>query len=374
MQRAYRYVVIGGGFFGAQLAVHLCRRPGEVLLVEREPDLMTRASYHNQARVHNGYHYPRSFQTAVRSHLNFQRFVETYPECIDRSFDKLYAVSRRFSHVTAEKFYHFCRRTGAPIEPAPTRLSRLFDRDYVEAVFSVTEYAFDSRRLRCRMKHDLQRAGVQVETGTVAERLAVRAGGELEVQMAGPAGAWQAVAGEVFNCTYADLNGLLSRSGLPAIPLRHEWTELVLVRPPAPLCRIGVTVMCGPFFSLMPFPARGLHSFSHVRYTPHCSWDDSGQSAPEGLPRVSAFGRMQRDALRYLPATAQLEAVESLWQVKTILPRNEVDDGRPVMYRRDHGIAGLHCVLGAKIDNIFDLLEMIPSENRQQQECLESIG
>ena len=26
--------------------------------------------------------------------------------------------------------------------------------------------------------------------------------------------------------------------------------------------------MCGPFFSAMPFPARGLHTLSHVRYTP----------------------------------------------------------------------------------------------------------
>jgi glycine/D-amino acid oxidase-like deaminating enzyme len=374
MRTSYRYVVIGGGFFGAQLAVHLCRQPGEVLLVERESDLMTRASYHNQARVHNGYHYPRSFQTAVRSHLNFQRFVETYPECIDRSFEKLYAVSRRFSHVTAERFYHFCRRTGAPIEPAPTRLSKLFDRDYVEAVFSVTEYAFDARRLRHRMQGDLQRVGVHVETGTSAERLKVRADGALDLQLCGAAGDSRVVADELFNCTYADLNGLLSRSGLPAIPLRHEWTELVLVRPPAALSELGVTVMCGPFFSLMPFPARGLHSFSHVRYTPHCSWDDMGQPAPEGLPTVSSFGRMQRDALRYLPAASQLEAVESLWQVKTILPRNEVDDGRPVMYRRNHGVPGLHCVLGAKIDNIFDLLEMIPIEDQSRRECLGSIG
>lgn len=374
MQNSYRYVVVGGGFFGAQLAVHLCRRPGDVLLVERESELMTRASYHNQARVHNGYHYPRSFQTAVRSHLNFSRFVETYPECIDRSFEKLYAVSRRFSQVTAERFYQFCSRTGAPIEPAPARLAKMFDRDYVEAVFSVTEYAFDSRRLRKRMLGDLQRAGVHVATGTIAQRLVARSSGELEVHVCGPGASRRTLAGEVFNCTYADLNGLLSRSGLPAIPLRHEWTELVLVRPPAELARVGVTVMCGPFFSLMPFPACGLHSFSHVRYTPHCTWDDTGEPMPEGLPRISSFGRMQRDAVRYLPAASELQAVESLWQVKTILPRNEVDDGRPVMYRRDHGVSGLHCVLGAKIDNIFDLLEMIPIEDQQPQVCLESIG
>ena len=37
----------------------------------------------------------------------------------------------------------------------------------------------------------------------------------------------------------------------------------------------GITVMDGPFFSVMPFPAKGLHSFSHVRYTPHYEWQDT---------------------------------------------------------------------------------------------------
>jgi hypothetical protein len=39
------------------------------------------------------------------------------------------------------------------------------------------------------------------------------------------------------------------------------------------------------------------------------------------------------------------------------MPRNDRDDGRPVLFKRDHGLPNLHCVLGAKLDNIFDLLE-----------------
>jgi glycine/D-amino acid oxidase-like deaminating enzyme len=59
--------VIGGGFYGLYLAEYLAARVGRVLLFEREPGLMRRASYANQARVHNGYHYPRSVLTALRS-------------------------------------------------------------------------------------------------------------------------------------------------------------------------------------------------------------------------------------------------------------------------------------------------------------------
>ena len=49
-------VVIGGGFYGGCLAAFLAERFRRVLLVEKEPDLLTRASFVNQARVHNGYH------------------------------------------------------------------------------------------------------------------------------------------------------------------------------------------------------------------------------------------------------------------------------------------------------------------------------
>jgi hypothetical protein len=42
-----------------------------------------------------------------------------------------------------------------------------------------------------------------------------------------------------------------------------------------------------------------------------------------------------------------------------VLPRSEVDDSRPVLYRQDCGLPGLTCMLGAKIDNIYDVLEVM---------------
>ena len=56
-------MVVGGGFYGCALALHLRRSFERVVIVEREDGLLRRASYNNQARLHNGYHYPRSFRT-----------------------------------------------------------------------------------------------------------------------------------------------------------------------------------------------------------------------------------------------------------------------------------------------------------------------
>jgi hypothetical protein len=159
------------------------------------------------------------------------------------------------------------------------------------------------------------------------------------------------------------MNRLLAQSGLPLVPLRHELTELALVQAPAGLEAIGITIMDGPFFSLMPFPALGVHSLSHVRYTPHQAWSDDPQIAYQdaeayrAVPRASRYPHMIKDAARYVPALSDCRYLDSLWEVKTVMPRSDVDDSRPILVRRDHGLAGLTCILGAKVDNIYDVFD-----------------
>jgi hypothetical protein len=177
----------------------------------------------------------------------------------------------------------------------------------------------------------------------------------------------------VFSCTYAQTNRVLAASGLPLIPLVQELTEMALVRVPGPLLGLGVTVMCGPFFSVMPFPPRGLHSLSHVRYTPHAAWTEGGpgyRPAYEEMaarPRRSHYPWMVRDAARYLPLLRDCVYEDSLWEVKTVLPRSAADDSRPILFRRDHGLVNFHCVLGAKIDNVFDLLDELEGLPRRER-------
>lgn len=365
MGNAHAAVVIGGGFYGCMLADALCQRPGQVVLLEKHADLMQRASYANQARVHNGYHYPRSFLTALRSRQSFPRFVETFRDCIDDSFEKYYAVAGPFSKVTARHFRNLCERIGAPLKAAPARIRKLFDPDLIDAVYRVEEYAFDAARLKQAMWDRLRSRGVDVRLQTEALRVERSEHGRLHVGCLGPHGRTTLNAAHVYNCGYSQINRLLVDSGLPVIPLKHEVAELALVRMPEPLDRIGVTVMCGPFFSFMPFPARGLHSFSHVRYTPHTSWTDGGDVQLDGhrylaeLPKTTHFPLMLRDACRFMPALRDCEYVDSLWEIKTVLPASERDDSRPILLRHDVGLPNLTCVLAAKIDNVFDVLDLL---------------
>ena len=137
-------------------------------------------------------------------------------------------------------------------------------------------------------------------------------------------------AAYVFNCTYAylDLVGVPLRSAV-----KRELAELLLIEPPRDLEGLGVTVLDGPFFSTMPFPAAHLHSLSHVRYTPHEAWHEGFQGIV--TPHRTNRDAMVRDASRYLPCLARSKFVRSLFDLKAVLVRNEDDDGRPVLFERN---------------------------------------
>ena len=56
--------------------------------------------------------------------------------------------------------------------------------------------------------------------------------------------------------------------------------------------------------------------------------------------------------------------VESLYEIKTVLTKNEQDDGRPILFKQNHGIQNFTCIMGGKIDNIYDVLETIDEAKR----------
>jgi glycine/D-amino acid oxidase-like deaminating enzyme len=361
-------VVVGGGFYGSTIAAYLAQRGLQrVVLVEREDDLFARASWNNQARVHNGYHYPRSLTTAWRSRLNMPRFVARWPEAVRRDFVKLYAVAARDSHITAGQFERFCHHIGAPARRADSAWRGLFDPRRIEQVWEVEEYAFDASYLRQWARAELTALGVQLLLRSRVTEAAPDGNGYLGITLHGPAGPQRLRSQLLMNCTYSGLNQLGGSFPGSVTQLRHELTEMALVEVPPALRQTGITVMDGPFFSMMPFPSRSLHTLSHVRYTPHRSWLDRAGDDPYAQlrwnPADSRFDRMMRDARRYLPLAAEMRQHGSLVEIKTVLLRNEGDDGRPILFERHPELPGCYSILGGKIDNIFDVLEKLDAEH-----------
>jgi len=68
-----KIAIIGGGIFGVTTAIRLSRNH-DVDLFEQNSDILQSASGINQYRLHRGYHYPRSTDTAI-SAKNSELFI-----------------------------------------------------------------------------------------------------------------------------------------------------------------------------------------------------------------------------------------------------------------------------------------------------------
>src|SRR5688572_27903552 len=96
---AIDYLVIGGGFYGCSLALFLRSVSDKIIVVEAGGALMIRAFLLIQARMHTGFHYPRSAMTLVRSMTLHRRFADDFPELIHDDFLTLSAIPRRRSKI-----------------------------------------------------------------------------------------------------------------------------------------------------------------------------------------------------------------------------------------------------------------------------------
>ena len=100
----------------------------------------------------------------------------------------------------------------------------------------------------------------------------------------------------VLNATYASTNQILAKlrenpgdldaKELEPFSIKYELCEIILCEANEALKGRGITVMDGPFFSIMPFGKTGLHSLTSVTFTPHStsiSWPSSAGSMRKGL-------------------------------------------------------------------------------------------
>lgn len=348
-------IIIGGGFYGCIIALHLKKKFKNVVILEKESDLLLRASDNNQARVHNGYHYPRSLITALRSHINYSKFITDFRDVTDHKYLMTYAIAANNSKITSQQFIKLCRQIGSPLSVVTQEIRDLFNEKLIEDVFVVEEAVFDTAKLRAKIKKKLSLNKVKVFYKT--EVISVEAAGEtisLKLNSGKKIGSTIAI-----NCAYANINPILKRSSLPLLPLKFELTEMPLVKLPSPLDKMGITIIDGPFFSIMPSPSRGLHTIHHVRYTPHTSKLTIPQSENSLSVKNSQHLYIINDAKRYLPLLDNAEYKGSLYEIKTLLTSAEATDARPILFKKNYGIKNFHIVLGAKIDNIYDILEEI---------------
>lgn len=376
----YDKIIIGAGLYGLYSA-EFCGKQGEkVLVLEYDEAPFMRATYINQARVHMGYHYPRSYSTAIKSAGYFERFNEDFAFCIHSGFKKIYATSSAFSWTNAEQFKKFCMNSNIYCEEVNP--NKYFNNGMCDGAFLTQEYTYDADILKkfymdsiSKMSNVSLKYNARI-TAILKEKT------HYEIKLSN---------GESFqtdfilNATYASANQILKKVSNLYEPfkIKYELCEIILCKVNDTLHNVGITVMDGPFFSIMPFGKTGYHSLTSVTFTPHmtsynslpkfdcqkqskgyCNENQLGNCNNCSAKPETAWTYMSNMARKYLKEEYEFKYVSSLFSMKPILQASEIDDSRPTVIKQFSDSPTFFSVLSGKINTVYDLDEVLCGEKK----------
>ncbi len=372
--RRYDKIIIGAGLYGLYAALQSCKKREEVLVLEYDHEPFSRATYINQARVHMGYHYPRSLSTALKSAGYYRRFHEDFSFAIHQSFRQIYATSAEFSWTGAPEFEAFCKAAGIKCEALSP--NTYFREGMCDGAFLTEEDTYDAMILRDHFLKEIEALPkVTILTDVRLSRIE-KTDDSYEVSFSKSGTEESAKTPFLINATYASTNQILNMAGADPFGIKYELCEIILCSVEGPLKDIGITVMDGPFFSIMPFGKTGYHSLTSVTFTPHVtSYDtlphfkcqEGTECSPHQLCNCSrcthhpesAWPYMSRLADKYMKSEYTYRYEKSLYSMKPILKSSEVDDSRPTVIRVEQDGPKLLSVLSGKINTVYDLDEYL---------------
>ncbi|MDC0042604.1 NAD(P)/FAD-dependent oxidoreductase [Paracoccaceae bacterium] len=362
------FLIIGAGFYGLYAAKILSGRGLNVLIIDISNDIMKRSSNINQARIHNGYHYPRSVSTASKTQEYFSKFIEEFKFCMKTDFRKIYGIAKNFSYTNAKQFEKFCSNVSIPCRPID--VEDIFQKSQIEAAYEVEEYAYDASILASHFKSELlMKKNVTFLPLSWIEKVE-RDGCNFCISL----NEHRIVqTPRVLNATYASINAIHDLFSVADQKIKYELCEVVIGKPNEALSGVGVTIMDGPFLSTMPFGSTGKHSLTSVLHTPHmysrkrlpnfpCQIN-SQKCMPELLDDChtctfrpkTMWVAMYKDFKKYFAHNLDLEYESSLFTVKAVLQDSEIDDKRPSRITNHQERPIYISVFAGKINCVFDL-------------------
>lgn len=372
-EKKYDKIIIGAGIYGMYAAKRsLEKNPNEkVLILEVENTYFNRGSYVNQARLHNGYHYPRSYSTASKSAKYFDRFYNDFKEGINDNFEKIYAVAADYSWANGEQFKKFCDNLNLLCDEIPKE--KFFNSYTIDKAFLTKEYSFDAKKIGDKLYKELVSLGCDFKFE--AKITSIKK--EKDIFIVQLEDGSEYFTSFILNATYAGINKIHDLLGFEYLPIKYEFCEVILCEVSDEIKNVGLTVMDGPFFSVMPFGLTGYHSITTVSRTPHftsydhlppydCSGDEKLHTKEHkkgcihcGIYPETAFQEMVQTAKKYLSEDIEIKYVKSLFTIKPILVASEIDDSRPTIIRQYSENPDFYTVFSGKINTMYDLDEIL---------------
>ena len=339
-------LVVGGGIFGTTSAVALANNGYQVELHEELEDVMMAASDINQYRLHKGYHYPRSKETAQECLKGLYTFKRKYERSVvNGDIEHYYAISSRDSKVTPSQYLEFLNEMDLPykrVEPVKS----------TDITIKVEEELFDNYKLYEAVRDKLWSSGVEVLKNKTTTKDDFKG---FDV---------------VVIATYAKLNQLLDNKK----EYQFEVCEKPVVRLPRKYRGKSIVIMDGPFMCLDPYGQRN-HVLGNVVHAIHETnvgeepivSDELKQYLNKGViekPKHTNIDKFIETGKRFFKDFDKLKHIGSMYTIRTVLKNRDHDDARPSLVNHEGG--NVYSLFSGKIDTCVDSAnELIRMLNEQ---------
>lgn len=349
--------VIGCGIFGAEIAIRIKALGLSVSVYEAKNDILSGASANNQNRLHLGFHYPRDIETASQSIRGFDKFKTKYSECIQEDFSNAYFIANTRSRTTPGDYLKFCEQLGVPyqiISPRDFQVEVLGANN----VILCNEVVYDCDILRKLVWQALRRESVQIELNQRVQGIKKSENRyRLEFENRPPV-----LADTVINASYGDINRLTAQLGHIVPERLYEYTAVPIIQLDIP--RVGVTIMDGPFMTLLPYGKSDNFLLYHVEHS-RIAKNVNTQIDPNWLmPDTAPFSRVDKEeyfekmislCCEFVPALANAKIKGFLEGPRMVLAHREQTDPRPS--RIANYDESYYTVIAGKIDHCMWVAE-----------------
>jgi len=328
-----KIAVIGAGIFGSTVAINLAQHGFEVNLYEKESDILQAASGINQYRLHRGYHYPRSKETALSSKYSEDSFRKEYGGAVLDHNEHYYVLAKDKSRVSGEDFLNFCRECG--LEYEKVELDHVHPH-MVDVTIKSKESIIDPIKLKKTVSERITKHNIKLFLNQtfISEQV-----GNYNL---------------VVNCTYANLNSIFKNFPEAMRHYQFELCEKPVLKLPERFQNKSIVVFDGPFFCIDPYSNTGYHVMGNVVHAIHATNVGLYPNIPKEFeslmnrgvvenPSITNIDKFIEAAIEFMPELKDAKHIGSMYTVRTVLPNVDATDERPTLVSR----------INEKIINVF---------------------
>jgi ribulose 1,5-bisphosphate synthetase/thiazole synthase len=328
-------LVVGAGVFGLSSALALNNYGFQVDVKEKSDNILNGASSINQYRLHKGYHYPRSKETAQECLDGIKTFKRKYGDCVvNGDITHMYSIASDDSLVNADEYKKFLDDMGLSYEerePMPN----------CDLTIVADEELYNPELMRNNLEKKIWSSNVKVYSNTEVTDLE-QCKKDYDV---------------VVIATYSNINQLLDEKKW----YQYELCEKPVVKLPKIFENTSIVIMDGPFMCLDPYGDE-YHVLGNVKHAIHC-WNEGTEPfwpheytkyINKGLitnpdPKLTKIDKFIESGVKYFgDEFADLEHIGSMYTFRAVLADRDHDDARPTLV--NHEGDNVYSLFSGKID------------------------